>query len=83
MNDVTGGRDPRVLATLAEALAATGQPGEAARAWDAAIGAATESGDAALAADLAADAHSRPADGSDACTRRSTVVVRTYEGAAP
>jgi tetratricopeptide (TPR) repeat protein len=51
-NDATGGRDPRVLATLAEALAATGQPGEAAQAWDVAITVASESGDAALAADL-------------------------------
>ena len=52
VNDATGGRDPRVLATLAEALAATGQRGEAAQAWDVAIAVATESGDAALAADL-------------------------------
>ena len=41
-----------MLATLAEALAATGQPGEAAKAWDVAITVATESGDVALAADL-------------------------------
>ena len=52
VNDATGGRDPRVLATLAEALAATGQPREAAKAWDVAIAVAAESGDAALAADL-------------------------------
>jgi len=52
VNDRTGGRDPRVLATLAEALAATGQSREAAQAWDVAIAVATESGDAALAADL-------------------------------
>ena len=52
VNDATGGRDPRVLATLAEALAATGQPGEAAKAWDVAISVATDSGDTALATDL-------------------------------
>lgn len=52
VNDATGGRDPRVLATLAEALAATGQRDEAAKAWDVAIAVATESGDPALAADL-------------------------------
>jgi predicted Zn-dependent protease len=52
VNDATGGREPRVLATLAEALAATGQRGEAARAWDVAIALASESGDAPLAADL-------------------------------
>ncbi len=41
-----------MLATLAEALAATGQPRDAAQAWDVAIAVATESGDTALAADL-------------------------------
>jgi predicted Zn-dependent protease len=51
-NDATGGDNPRVLATLAEALAATGQPSEAAKAWDVAIAVAAESGDPALAADL-------------------------------
>ncbi len=52
VNDATGGRDPRVLGTLAEALAATGRPRDAAQAWDVAITVATESGDTALAADL-------------------------------
>ena len=52
VNDRTGGRDPRVLATLAEALAATGRSRDAAQAWDVAIAVATESGDAALATDL-------------------------------
>ena len=52
VNDTTGGRDPRVLATLAEALAATGRSRDAAQAWDVAITVATESGDATMAADL-------------------------------
>lgn len=52
VNDATGGRDPRVLATLAEALAATGRPRDAAQAWNAAIAVADESGNAQLAADL-------------------------------
>ncbi len=52
VNDATGGRDPRVLATLAEALAATGRPRDAAEAWTVAITVADESGNAPLAADL-------------------------------
>ena len=52
VNDTTGGRDPRVLATLAEALAATGQARDAAQAWNVAIAVAIESGNAPLAADL-------------------------------
>ncbi|MGE0360595.1 MAG: tetratricopeptide repeat protein [Vicinamibacterales bacterium] len=52
VNDATGGRDPRVLATLAEALAATGRRRDAAQAWSVAIALADESGNADLAADL-------------------------------
>lgn len=52
VNDATGGRDPRVLATLAEALDATGRRRDAAEAWSVAIALADESGNAALAADL-------------------------------
>jgi predicted Zn-dependent protease len=52
VNDATAGRDPRVLATLAEALAATGRPRDAAQAWNVAIAVADESGNAHLAADL-------------------------------
>ena len=52
VNDATGGRDPRVLATLAEALAATGRRRDAAEAWGVAIALADESGNAALAAAL-------------------------------
>jgi tetratricopeptide (TPR) repeat protein len=52
VNDATGGREPRVLATLAEALAATGHRRDATQALDVAIALATESGDASLAADL-------------------------------
>jgi tetratricopeptide (TPR) repeat protein len=52
VNDATGGRDPRVLATLAEALAATGRPRDAADAWNVAIAVADESGNAPLGADL-------------------------------
>jgi tetratricopeptide (TPR) repeat protein len=52
VNDATGGRDPRVLATLAEALAATGRRADAAEAWNMALAVADESGNAALAADL-------------------------------
>jgi protein O-mannosyl-transferase len=52
INDATGGRDPRVLATLAEALAATGRRRDAAEAWGVAIAIAAESGNEALAADL-------------------------------
>jgi len=52
VNDATGGRDPRVLATLAEALAATGRRRDATEAWSVAIALADESGNAALAADL-------------------------------
>lgn len=52
LNDRSGGRDPRVLALLAEALAATGRPREAVEALGVAIGAATEAGDRALAAQL-------------------------------
>jgi len=52
VNDATGGRDPRVLATLAEALAATGRRRDAAEAWSVAIAVADDAGDTALAADL-------------------------------
>lgn len=52
LNDVTEGRDPRVLDTLALALAATGQFTEAAQALEAAIAFAREAGDAAGAAAL-------------------------------
>ncbi|MGD9904979.1 MAG: tetratricopeptide repeat protein [Vicinamibacterales bacterium] len=52
VNDATGGQNPRVLATLAEALAATGRHRDAAEAWAVAITLADESGDAALTADL-------------------------------
>jgi tetratricopeptide (TPR) repeat protein len=51
VNDATGGRDPRVLATLAEALAATGQARDAAQAWAVAIEVAAET-DPVLAAEL-------------------------------
>jgi tetratricopeptide (TPR) repeat protein len=51
-NDATGGRDPRVLDTLALALAATGRRRDAAEALDVAIALARESGDAAMAAEL-------------------------------
>jgi tetratricopeptide (TPR) repeat protein len=52
-NDATGGSDPRILDTLALALAATGRGKDAADALDAAIASARESGDAAMAAELA------------------------------
>jgi tetratricopeptide (TPR) repeat protein len=52
VNDATGGRDPIVLATLAEALAATGRRSDAAEAWNVAIAVANESGNAQLAASL-------------------------------
>ncbi len=51
-NDATGGSDPRVLDTLALALAATGRRKEAADALDAAIAFARESGDIALVTEL-------------------------------
>ena len=53
LNDATGGRDPRVLDTLALALAATGRTSDAAQALDAAVALAREAGDADLAATLA------------------------------
>lgn len=53
LNDATGGRDVRVLDTLALALAATGRRRDAAEALDVAIALAEEAGDRALAADLA------------------------------
>ena len=52
INEATGGRDPRVLDTLALALAATGRAPDAAQAWDAAINIATAAGDRGLAAEL-------------------------------
>ncbi len=52
LNDRSGGRDPRVLALLAEALAATGRPRDAVAALDVAVAAAIAAGDHALAAQL-------------------------------
>ena len=52
LNDVTQGRDLRVLDTLALALAATGRFTDAAQALDAAVTLAREAGDAPLAATL-------------------------------
>jgi len=52
VNDTTGGAEPAVLATLAEALERTGRRVEAGRALAAAIAAAEARGDMALAADL-------------------------------
>jgi tetratricopeptide (TPR) repeat protein len=51
-NDATGGTDPRILDTLALALAATGRRQDAADALAAAVAFARESGDAAMAAEL-------------------------------
>jgi hypothetical protein len=51
-NDATGGSDPRVLDTLALALAATGRRQEAANALDVAIALAREAGDVAMADEL-------------------------------
>jgi hypothetical protein len=51
-NDATGGRDPRILDTLALALAATGRRQDATEAMDVAITLARESGDTAMAAEL-------------------------------
>ena len=51
-NDLSGGRDPRVLDTLALALSATGHRKEAADALEAAVAFARESGDAAMADEL-------------------------------
>jgi tetratricopeptide (TPR) repeat protein len=51
-NDATGGRDPRVLDTLALALAATGRRNDAADALGAAIAFARQSGDIALTGEL-------------------------------
>lgn len=48
LNDATQGNDPRVLDTLAVALAATGRRDEAARAWSVALALARERGDGAL-----------------------------------
>lgn len=50
LNDRTGGRDVRVLDTLALALAATGRPRDAAEALGVAAALARDGGDAALAA---------------------------------
>jgi tetratricopeptide (TPR) repeat protein len=50
LNDATGGRDVRVLDTLALALAATGRPRDAADALGVAAALARDGGDAALAA---------------------------------
>jgi protein O-mannosyl-transferase len=52
-NDATNGSDPRILDTLALALAATGRRKDAADALEAAVAFARESGDAALADELA------------------------------
>lgn len=49
INDATGGGDPRVLDTLALALAATGRRRDAAEALDVAVTLAREQGDRALA----------------------------------
>lgn len=51
-NDATGGSDPRVLDTLALALAATGRRQDAAAALEAAIGFARQSGDVTMADEL-------------------------------
>jgi tetratricopeptide (TPR) repeat protein len=50
LNDATGGRDVRVLDTLAQALAATGRTRDAAEALGVAAALARDGGDAALAA---------------------------------
>lgn len=50
LNDATGGRDVRVLDTLALALAAAGRPRDAAEALDVAISLAEDAGDRTLAA---------------------------------
>ncbi|MEZ5292954.1 MAG: tetratricopeptide repeat protein [Vicinamibacterales bacterium] len=52
LNDRTGGEDPRVLDTLALALAATGRAADARAAMDAAIAQARARGDRALAGEL-------------------------------
>lgn len=54
LNDATGGGDPRVLDTLAVALAANGRRDDAARAWATALAIARENGDAALVAAISA-----------------------------
>jgi tetratricopeptide (TPR) repeat protein len=54
LNDATGGRDVRVLDTLALALAATGRRREATEALDVAVALALEQGQQNLAADLTA-----------------------------
>ena len=53
-NEIAGGNDPRVLDTLALALAATGRRAEAAEALTVAIALAREAGDANLVAALSA-----------------------------
>ncbi len=53
LNDATGGRNPRVLDTLALALAATGRIGDARQALERAVSLAREAGDADLTATLA------------------------------
>ena len=52
-NDATGGSDPRILDTLALALAATGRRQDAADALEAAVAFAREAGDVAMANELA------------------------------
>lgn len=52
LNEQRGGRDPRVLALLADALAATGRTRDAVEALGVAIGIASDAGERALAAQL-------------------------------
>jgi len=56
-NDATNGSDPRILDTLALALAATGRRQDAADALEAAAAIARQSGDAALANELTRRRH--------------------------
>ncbi len=52
LTTLTGGRDPRLLDTLALAFAAAGQPVDARQALERAVGLARDAGDAALAGEL-------------------------------
>lgn len=60
LNDATGGNQPQVLATLAEALSRSGRAQAAAEAWTAAVAFADAAGDADLAAALRERARRTP-----------------------
>ena len=76
VNDATGGRDPRVLATLAEALAATGQPAKPPRPGTSRSPSLPSPATSRSPPTSAVDAHSRLADADAAHRRRHPYTLK-------